>query len=61
MFCYQLFTFNKVKYGRGHIGLKTRLKFEANIDMEKLQLQTCTVRVKYEEKLNISMFGFKNN
>jgi len=39
MFCHQLFTFNKVKYGRGHIGLKMRLKFEANIDTEKLQLQ----------------------
>jgi hypothetical protein len=39
MFCHQLFTFNKVKYGRGHIGLKTRLKFEVNIDTEKLQLQ----------------------
>ena len=41
MFCHQLFTFNKVKYGCRHIGLKTRLKFEANIDTgtEKLQLQ----------------------
>ena len=41
MFCHQLFTFNKVKYGRRHIGLKTRLKFEANIDTgtEKLQLE----------------------